>query len=77
MAEEYQQEVGDPQAPASPEWNTTTKVIILVTLTILIGLSAYFFRIIWVPLIIGSITAYVLYPVVRFIRIRFKIPHVT
>ncbi len=56
-------------------WNQTTKVVIFVLLIILAGLAFYFFRIIFVPLIIGAIMAYILSPVVQFMNKKMRIPH--
>lgn len=59
----------------SPSWDTTTKVVVLIVSVVILALSAYLFRIVWVPLIIGAITAYVLYPLVRLVRTQFKMSH--
>lgn len=56
-------------------WNQTTKVVIFVLLVILAGLAFYFFRIIFVPLIIGAIMAYVFSPVVQFLNKKLRIPY--
>ncbi|MBN1430348.1 MAG: AI-2E family transporter [Anaerolineae bacterium] len=64
----------DLNAP-KPHWDTTTKVIVTVILMVLLGLAIYFFRIVFVPLIIGSIIAYLLHPVVRKIRQITRLPH--
>lgn len=53
------------EAPISPPWNTTVKVVAGVLAIVLIGLAAYAFRAIFVPLIVGGIIAYVLSPLVR------------
>lgn len=59
----------------SPAWDATTKIVVFVVSIIVLALSAYLFRIVWIPLIIGAITAYVLYPLVRIVRTQFKISH--
>jgi predicted PurR-regulated permease PerM len=58
-----------------PGWNPTTKVVVGVLLFVLFALAVYAFRIIFVPLIIGIIMAYVLQPVMRLIRRITRLPH--
>ena len=66
--------------PASPPpsrhrgWSTTTKVVVAVMLTILAGLALYLFRIALIPLVIGSLMAYLLTPVVKWISADPRIP---
>ena len=68
---------GDGQArPARVRrWNTTTKVVIVVFLIALALLSLYLFRVVVVPLIIGTILAYVLTPGVQALSRRLRVPH--
>ncbi len=63
------------QVNKSPVWDGTTKAIVLILSVVVLVLSAYLFRIVWIPLIIGAVTAYVLYPLVRLVRIQLKISH--
>lgn len=61
--------------PRTPDWNSTTKVVVGVILFVLLAVAVYAFRIIFVPLIIGVIMAYVLQPVVRLLRRYARLPH--
>ncbi len=56
-------------------WSTTTKVVIVVFLIALALLSLYLFRVVVVPLIIGTILAYVLTPGVQALSRRLRVPH--
>jgi predicted PurR-regulated permease PerM len=58
-----------------PHWDTTTKVVVAVFMLVLLGLAIYFFRIVFIPLIIGSVIAYLLHPVVRRIGQALHLPH--
>src|SRR5574341_1146380 len=58
-----------------PRWDTTTKAIIALVVLALAGLAVYTFRIVFIPLIIGAITAYVFQPVIRIIRRYTRLPH--
>lgn len=58
-----------------PRWGTTTKVLVVATLLILLGIAAYVFRVIWLPLIIGAIMAFILYPVADFFHRLTHLPH--
>lgn len=58
-----------------PRWDATTKVLVSVILLILLGLAIYFFRIVFIPLIIGGIFAYLLQPVIRAISRLTRLPH--
>jgi predicted PurR-regulated permease PerM len=51
-----------------PGWNATMKVVVAVILFVLFVLAIYAFRVVFVPLIIGLIMAYLLQPVVRLIQ---------
>ncbi|HPV05682.1 MAG TPA: AI-2E family transporter, partial [Aggregatilineales bacterium] len=62
--------------PSSPPWNTTLKVVVGVLAVILIGLAAYAFRAVFVPVILGCIIAYVLSPVVRDLTLSLPLPRV-
>jgi predicted PurR-regulated permease PerM len=57
-----------------PRWDITTKVLVIVILLILIGLAVYFFRIVFIPLIIGGIVAYLLQPVIRALSRATRLP---
>lgn len=64
------------EGPSSPPWNTTLKVVVGVLAIVLIGLAAYAFRAVFVPVILGCIIAYVLSPVVRDITLSLPLPRV-
>ncbi|UCC85877.1 MAG: AI-2E family transporter [Anaerolineales bacterium] len=67
-------EVTVPEDNHRPRWDSTTKVVVGVILLILFAVAVYVFRVIFVPLIIGLIMAYILQPVVRFIRRATRLP---
>lgn len=58
-----------------PRWDATTKVIVIVFLLVLLALAVYFFRVVFIPLIIGCIVAYLLQPVVRAISRATRLSH--
>jgi predicted PurR-regulated permease PerM len=55
-------------------WDQTTKIIVVVLLIILAGLAVYAFRIVFIPVIIGAILAYILTPLVKSICDNSRIP---
>jgi predicted PurR-regulated permease PerM len=55
-------------------WDQTTKIIVVALLIILAGLAVYVFRIVFVPVIIGAILAYILTPLVKSICDNSRIP---
>jgi len=57
-----------PDADRSPPWPPVTKAIVAVFLLLLFGISLFVFRLVIVPLVIGTILAYILRPVVRSLR---------
>jgi len=59
----------------SPGWGPTVKLVVVIILLVLFGLAAYAFRAIFVPLIVGSIMAYVLHPVAGFIGRVTRLKH--
>lgn len=61
--------------PRSPRWNSTTKVVVGIILFVLFAVAVYVFRVVFVPLIIGVVMAYILQPVVRLIRGVTRLPH--
>jgi len=58
-----------------PHWNPTLKLIVILVMILLLATAIYLFRIVFVPLIIGAIIAYLLYPLVRRIRQSARLPH--
>lgn len=58
-----------------PRWDDTTKVVVVVFLLILLALAVYFFRVVFIPLIIGGIVAYLLQPVIRGISRVTRLSH--
>jgi predicted PurR-regulated permease PerM len=55
-------------------WDQVTKVIVIVLLVVLAGTALYLVRIVFVPLIIGAIMAYILSPLVGLATARLRIP---
>lgn len=60
--------------PPRVRWDTTTKVVVSVMLAVLAILALYLFRIVFIPLVIGAVMAYVLSPVVRWVSADPKVP---
>jgi len=58
----------------APRWNPTIKVVVGVILFVLIVVALYSFRIVFVPLIIGGIMAYILNPVARWVQRVTRLP---
>jgi predicted PurR-regulated permease PerM len=58
-----------------PKWNSTLKSVIGVTALVLFAVAFYRFRIVFAPLIIGMVMAYVFQPVVRWISRVTRLPH--
>ena len=65
----------DNQGITSPGWSLTIKVVVAVLGIVLIGLAAYTFRAVFVPLIIAAIMAYVLTPFVKLVERTTRLPH--
>ena len=55
-------------------WNTTTKIVVSVILLVLAAIAFYLVRVVFVPLIIGAIMAYLLTPLVRWLCARTPLP---
>jgi predicted PurR-regulated permease PerM len=51
-----------------PRWDGTIKVVVGVILFVLFAVAVYVFRIMFTPLIIGIVMAYILHPLVRLIQ---------
>ena len=66
-----------PEEQPRPRWNSTTKVVVGVISFVLFAVALYTFRIVFVPLIIGVMMAYILQPVVRLIQRITRLPHGT
>lgn len=58
-----------------PCWSQTTKLVVSIFLVLLLALAVYVFRIVFTPLVIGGILAYLLYPVVRTLSRLTRLPH--
>jgi predicted PurR-regulated permease PerM len=58
----------------APRWNPTIKVVVGVILFVVVVVALYSFRIVFVPLIIGGIMAYILNPVARWIQRVTRLP---
>ncbi|NDJ54451.1 MAG: AI-2E family transporter [Chloroflexi bacterium] len=52
----------------SPPWGTPFKVAVVVILVVLTGIALYAFQVVFIPLIVGCIIAYILHPAVEWIR---------
>lgn len=63
-----QPEVENHTPHPSPEWSPTIRVVVGVFAVVLLALAAYAFRVVFVPLILGTIIAYVLTPAVRLVK---------
>ena len=70
-------EIALPEEQPRPRWNSTTKVVVGVIAFVLLAVALYLFRIVFVPLIIGVMMAYILQPVVRLIQRITRLPHGT
>lgn len=55
-------------------WTPTTKILISALMLVLGGLAFYFFRVVFVPLIIGAILAYILAPLVEVVCTKLRLP---
>jgi predicted PurR-regulated permease PerM len=71
---EMEPELTVPEDHHRPRWNATIKVVVGVILFVLFAVAVYVFRVVFVPLIIGLIMAYILQPVVRLIRQATRLP---
>ena len=58
----------------SPRWSPTTIVVVSVLLILLFALAVYLFRVLFIPLIVGTIIAYIFRPLVRIIHQRTRLP---
>jgi len=64
------------QTPISrPCWSGTTKLVISIFLVVFAAAAIYFLRVVFIPLIIGGIVAYLLHPVVRGLSRLTRLPH--
>jgi predicted PurR-regulated permease PerM len=62
------------EIPVSPSWSTTVKIVVIVFTVIILGAIVLRFRAVIPLLIIASLIAYVLSPIVGFVTIRTRIP---
>jgi len=56
-------------------WTPTVKLVLAIILIVLVGIAIYAFRIVFIPLVIGGIMAYVFHPLARGISKLTRIPH--
>jgi hypothetical protein len=61
--------------PVRPGWGGTTRLVVGILLIILFGIALRSFRAIIVPLIISTIMAYLLNPLVHSVSRMTRIPH--
>lgn len=59
----------------SPRWDATTRIFITIVMIILLGLGLYFFRVVFMPLIVGGLIAYILSPLVRWAHRTMRLPY--
>jgi predicted PurR-regulated permease PerM len=58
-----------------PRWSPTTKLVVSVMLVILAAVGVYAFRIVFIPLVVGGLLAYVIHPLVRRLSQLTHLPH--
>ncbi len=56
-------------------WSPTIKLVIGIVLIVLAGLAIYTFRIVFFPLVIGALMAYILQPLARLIHRATRLPY--
>jgi predicted PurR-regulated permease PerM len=69
-----QPETNDTNNNSRQRWSPTIKAIIGVIVFVLVALAIFRFSIVFVPLIIGGIMAYIFQPVVTVMHDRLKVP---
>lgn len=57
-----------------PQWSITIKVVIGVIMVLIVGLALARFKVVFAPLIIGGIIAYILQPVVTWMERHLRFP---
>ena len=62
-------------SPITIHWNSRTKLIIGSILFVLVAFALYWVRIIFTPLIIGGILAFIFYPITRWVGKVTKLSH--
>jgi len=60
---------------SSPSWSLSLKLVVSVILFVLAALVVYVARIVFVPLVVGAILAYLLYPVARWLSQVTRLSH--
>ena len=63
-----------PGEPSARRWDNTTKLVVSVLLFVMAVVALYVFRIVFIPLIIGTIVAYIVSPLVRWLSANARIP---
>lgn len=64
-----------PSSPSSsPRWSSTTKLVVALTLVATLAGLLMRFRQVIGPLLMAFLIAYLLYPVVRFLNQRLRLP---
>ncbi|NDJ51870.1 MAG: AI-2E family transporter [Chloroflexi bacterium] len=63
------------EPPESPRWSSTIKILVFMIGVVLLGIAAFAFRVVFIPLIIGAIVGFVLHPFSRRISEGTRVPH--
>jgi predicted PurR-regulated permease PerM len=69
-----QSDVNNAATPQRPRWNPTIKIVVGVVLFVLVAAALLRFSVVFVPLIIGAIIAYIFQPVVELLNERLRLP---
>ncbi|MEW5989691.1 MAG: AI-2E family transporter, partial [Chloroflexota bacterium] len=59
----------------SPQWSSTTRIIVASVCLIVLGLMLYFARPLIGPIIVAALLAYALNPLVKLVKRRARLPH--
>ena len=61
-------------APASPQWDASTKLVVAASFVVVIAGLLVFFRNIWGPLLLAFVLVYLIYPVAERIHKKTRLP---
>jgi predicted PurR-regulated permease PerM len=62
------------ETPASPRWNSSTKLVVAASFVVIIAGLLVFFRNIWGPLLLAFVMVYLLYPVADWFHKKTHLP---
>lgn len=65
---------GKKKSTASPQWNSSTKMVVAASFVVVIAGLLVFFRDIWGPLLLAFVMVYLFYPVAEMIHRKSKLP---